>query len=67
MVDKDIDIAMFQETNKNLADVENGDAWKGYTVFFSTIVNPKTRDNENKKREDKMVQRTKRQRKTTTP
>lgn len=55
--DSQIDIGLFQETNRNTADVENSDIWDGYNVFYSTSIDPKIREAEMKKREERTTGR----------
>ena len=49
---KQIDVAMLQETNKNLADTESGKTWEGYTIFYSTSIDPQIREEQEKAREN---------------
>ena len=49
-----IDIMMVQETKRNTSDVENGETWNGYTAFYSTSIDPKTKATEDKKRDAKL-------------
>lgn len=44
---------MIQETKRNTSDIESGETWDGYTIFYSTSIDPKIRDKEEKNREQR--------------
>ena len=50
MKSEGIDILLFSETNRNTSDMHK---WDGYTVFYSTSVDPKIREQEEKKRDNR--------------
>ena len=49
------DIMRLQETKSNTNDVEKGDAWGKYVIFYSTSTNQKVREQQEKRREAKAV------------
>lgn len=49
--DNNMDIILLQETKRNTSDLENGGIWEEYTIFYSTSVDPKVREKEEKSRE----------------
>ena len=46
---ENLDILMISETNRNTSDMHR---WDGYTVFYSTSIDPKVREQEEKRREN---------------
>ena len=45
---------MFQETKRNTNDVEKGEAWGKYAVFYATSIDQKIREKQEKIREEKI-------------
>ena len=45
---------MVQDTKRNTSDVENGETWNGYTAFYSTSIDPKTKATKDKKQDAKL-------------
>lgn len=41
-----MNIVMIQETERNTSDLESGEIWEEYTSFYSTSIDPKTREKE---------------------
>ena len=58
-----IDVAMLSERQKNAGGIEKGGTWGKYVCFFSTGINPKTRDAQEKIRENKVAKIRERSRK----
>ena len=58
-----VDIAMLTEVQKNTGGMEKEGQWGKYTVFFSTGVNPKKREEMEHKRETKAAETQKKSRK----